>query len=123
VGRRAGLGGVGGEGESLVGFEGHCLEHEVKEANGRMAEVLEAGAVQADVVGGPQGAEFLAAGGQLADQARQGRIERVAACLGAQQFDGGARGVLEAGIEVAGGGVEELEPGEVGRADRTGEGG
>jgi hypothetical protein len=47
--------GAGAEGESFVGFEGHGVEHEVKEADGWVAEVLEAGAVQADVAVGPQG--------------------------------------------------------------------
>ncbi len=53
--RCAGFGGIGGEGEPLVGFEGHGLEHEVQKADGRVAEVLDAGAVQADVVCGPEG--------------------------------------------------------------------
>jgi hypothetical protein len=123
VGGSARLGGVGGEGKSLVGFEDHGLERQVEEADGWVAEVLDAGAVQADVVCGPQGAECFAAGGQFADQAGEGRVERVTACFGALQFDGRAGGVFEAGVELAGGGVEELEPGEVGRADRTGEGG
>jgi len=63
VGGRARLGGVGGEGEAFVGFDGHGLEHEVEVPDGWVAEVLEAGAVQADVVGCPEGAEFVAAGG------------------------------------------------------------
>lgn len=53
VGRCAGIGGVGGEGESFVRFEGHSLKHEIKEADGGVTEVLQAGAVQAHVVGRP----------------------------------------------------------------------
>jgi hypothetical protein len=52
VGRGVGLGGAGGEGESFVGFQGHGLEHQVKGPDGGMTEVLYAGAVQPDVVGG-----------------------------------------------------------------------
>jgi len=108
---RAGLGGVGGQGESLVGFEGHRLEHEAQDADGRMAELLDAAAVQAYVMCRPQGSELLTAGGQFADKAGEGGIERVTACFCAQQRDGGVRGVGEVGVEVARGGVEEPEPG------------
>jgi hypothetical protein len=70
VGGGAWLCGVGGEGEPFVGFEGHGLKHEVESADGGVVEVLAAAAVQAHVVGRPQGAELLAAGGQLPEKLR-----------------------------------------------------
>jgi hypothetical protein len=53
VGRGAGFGCVGGEGESFVGFEGHGFEEEVHAADGWVMELLESAAVEADGVGGP----------------------------------------------------------------------
>lgn len=45
------LGGAGGEGEAFVGFDGHGLDHEVGLPDGGVADVLDAGAVQANVMG------------------------------------------------------------------------
>lgn len=92
MGGRARLGCVRGQDESLVGIERHGFEHEAQAADGGMAELLAAAAVQAHVVGRPQGAELLAAGGQLADEGGEGLAERVAARFGAQQRDGGGAG-------------------------------
>jgi aryl-alcohol dehydrogenase-like predicted oxidoreductase len=47
-------------------------------------DVLEAGAVQLDVVGGPADAELAAAGGQLSDQAGEVFVVGVSAGFGAQ---------------------------------------
>jgi hypothetical protein len=40
-------------------------------ADGGVVELLDAGVVEADVVGGPAGAEFGALGGELADEVRE----------------------------------------------------
>ena len=56
MGGSARFGGVGGEREPFVGLKGHGLEHELKDSDGGVVEVLAAAAVQAHVVGGPQGA-------------------------------------------------------------------
>src|SRR5690242_15396391 len=109
VGRGSRLSGVSGQGEALVSLQGHGLEQEVEGPDGGVAEALAAAAVEPDVVVGPHGAELLAAGAQLADQGGEGSVERVAACLGAQQLDGGPGRFGEVGVEVAGGGVEEPE--------------
>src|SRR5690242_6927409 len=91
-------------------------------AAGGVPEALAAAAVKPDVVVGPHGAELLAAGAQLADQGGEGGVERVAACLGAQQLDGGPGGLGEVGVEIAGGGVEEPEAGQVDVPAGDGEG-
>lgn len=44
-----------------------------------MMELLAAGAVELDVVGGPADPEFVAAGGQLADEVGQATVVGVAA--------------------------------------------
>src|SRR5690349_11485016 len=79
-------------------------------------QALAAARVQPHVVRGPAGAELAAAGGQLADEGGQVAVVRVAARLGAQERDRGVRGVVPVGVEVAGPRVEEVEPGQVGRA-------
>jgi len=63
--REDGLPGVGGECQGLV------RQGEVPDE--RVVEVLDAGAVEPDVVGGPADTELLAARGQLADQIGQAR--------------------------------------------------
>jgi hypothetical protein len=42
--RRAGFGGVGGEGESFVGLEGHGFEQKVDAADGGVVEVASSSA-------------------------------------------------------------------------------
>jgi hypothetical protein len=67
-------------------------------------ELLEPGVVQPHVVGGPAGAEFVAAGGEFADEVGQVPVEGVTAGFGAQQGDGGVRGAVPVGVEVVGAG-------------------
>jgi hypothetical protein len=93
VGGAAGVGGVRGQRETLVSVQGHGLEHQVHASDDGVMEVLDSAAVQAHVVGGPQGAELFASGGQVADQVGQALVERVASGFGAQQRDGGVGGV------------------------------
>jgi hypothetical protein len=54
-------------------------------ADDRVAEVLDPGVVQPDVVRGPAGAELRAAGGKFTDEAGQVAVQRVAVGFGAQQ--------------------------------------
>jgi hypothetical protein len=54
-----------------------------------MAEPLDPGVVESDVVRGPAGAEGIAAGGQLTDEVGERPVVGIAAGLGAQQGDGG----------------------------------
>jgi hypothetical protein len=63
---RARAGGV--QGQSFVGLERHRFEDELKVTDDGMVELLDRGAVQAHVVGGPASAELVAPGGQLADE-------------------------------------------------------
>ena len=60
--------------------------------------------------------ERLAAGGQLADEVLQPPVVGVAAGLGAHDADAHLGEEVPVGVEVARGGVEELEAGEVRRA-------
>ena len=120
VGRRAGFGGVDGEGEA--GFGGH-LESFVGEgelADDGVVEPFGAGAVVADVVAAPAGAEVVAAGGELADEVVEQPVVRVAAGFGAQDGDADVRGRVPVGVEALTGGVEEREPGDVRRPARVG---
>ncbi|SEE89814.1 MFS transporter, FSR family, fosmidomycin resistance protein [Jiangella alba] len=115
-GRGAGLGGVDEEHEARLGGDGQLLVGEGELADERMAEPLGAGAVGADVVAGPEAAEGLAAGGELADEVLQPAVVRVAAGLGPHDAHTHLGEQLPVRVEVAGGGVEELEAREVGRA-------
>ena len=65
---------------------------------------------------GPQGAEQVAAGGELADQVGEDPVVGRAAGLGAQQGDDLAGVALPVPVEGLGAGVEEGEPGGVHRA-------
>ena len=80
-----------------------------------MVEAFGAGAVVADVVGAPAGAEVVAAGGELADEVVQIAVVRVAAGLGAQDGDADVGGGVPVGVEAVRRRVEEREPGEVRR--------
>src|SRR5580698_4873700 len=73
--------GVDEQGEAGVSWKLHGLEIEVEEADDRVADALMAGAVEPDIVGGPPGAEYLTAGGELTDQLDQLLVLRVAASL------------------------------------------
>src|SRR5579875_903585 len=114
VGRGARLGGVGGDPKALVGGEVECLIGEGDVADGRVAEPLDAGAVEPHVVRGPPGAEVVAAGGQLTDQVGQGLVVRAAPGLGAQHRHHVLGLALPVWVELRGGGVEEQEAGVVG---------
>src|SRR5687768_543011 len=99
---RARLGGEGDQSLTGAGCELHPLVREGEVAYDRMVELLGAGGVPADVVGGPQGAELLAAGGQLPDELGQLPVVRVAAGLGPQQGYAVGGGAVPIGVEVAG---------------------
>jgi hypothetical protein len=77
-------------------------------------QALDPGAVEAHVVRGPPGAEDLAAGGQLPDQAGERLVVGVAAGLGPQQRDGVLGLALPLDVELPRAGVQEQEPGVVG---------
>ena len=82
-----GFGDVDEEVLTLVG----CWERlvgQVEVADDGVVEEFDAGGVDADVVGGPAGAELFAAGGELADQVGQVAVVGVAAGFGAQDGDG-----------------------------------
>src|SRR6266536_585339 len=68
LGARAWLGGVGEERQAGVSGEVQPVEAQAELANDGMVEVLGAGVVEADVVGGPAGAERLALGCEFADE-------------------------------------------------------
>ena len=75
VGRGAGgFGAVGDDRQAGVGGQFHRVEVEGEFADDGVLGVFDAGAVQADVVGGPAGAEQFAAGGQLPDQILEGFV-------------------------------------------------
>jgi len=75
IGGGARLGGVSGDPQATIGGQVECLEGEGELADGGMAEPLGAGAVEADIVRGPPGAEVLAARRQLAM-----RFDRALSC-------------------------------------------
>jgi hypothetical protein len=80
-----------------------------------VADDLDAGAVVADVVGCPQGAEGVTAGGKLADEVGEGAVVGGPAGLGAQEGNGLPGGVRPVAVERLGSRVEEDEPAEVRR--------
>ena len=119
---RAGLGRVGDQRLAGVAGELQRLVGEREVADDAVVEVLGAGGVPADVVRGPQGAEPVAAGGQLADELGEYPVVGVAAGLGAQQRDAVAGGAVPVRVEVRRARVEERVPGVVRRAARRGRG-
>ena len=121
VGGSAWLGAVRRDPQAAVGGEIQGFEGEGEVADDGMVEALGAGAVEADIVRGPPGAEVLAAGGQLADQVRQGLVVRALPGLGAQHGHHVLGLALPLGVERGRGGVEEQEPGVVGRLGGAGE--
>src|SRR5947209_5315291 len=68
LGARAWLGGVGEEGQSMVGGDVQAVEAEAEIADDGVVEVLEGGRVKANVVGRPVGAERVASGREFADE-------------------------------------------------------
>ena len=84
---------------------------------------LDAGGVDADVVGGPADAEVVAAGGELPDEVGEVAVVGVAAGFGAQDGDGVVGDGVPFAEERRGPRVEEDEPGVVGgrrRGPQTG---
>ena len=81
----------------------------------RVVQLLDAGAVDADVVGGPADPEVVTAGGQLADQVGELAVVGVAAGFGAQQGDGVVGHDLPVAEQRRGARVEEHEAGVVHR--------
>jgi hypothetical protein len=75
---------VDGEGEAGFGSHLQALVGEGDISDCLVVEVLGAGAVVADVVGAPAGAEVVVAGGEFADEVVQLLVVGVAAGLGAQ---------------------------------------
>lgn len=119
VGGGARFGAEGGEGQAGIGGQGNGFEGKADLADGGMAEVLDAGVVEADVVRCPQGAELLASGSEFADQVGQGPVVWVAAGFGAEERDSGVGGFGPVGVEVVGAGVEEAEARQVDRVGRV----
>src|SRR5215472_4981162 len=114
-----GLGGVEGQHEPGLGGEVHRGVGNFDDADDRVAEALDPGVVQLDVVRGPAGAELRAGGGEFTDEGGQVAVQRVAAGFGAQQRDRGVRDVVPVGVELMRARVQETEPGQVRRAGRV----
>jgi hypothetical protein len=70
---------------------------------------------------GPQGAEGLATGGELADQLGEAPVMGGPSGLGAKECDGLPCSVVPVPVVIHGAGIEEHEPGEVRRALRLDE--
>src|SRR5207247_1350457 len=105
----AGCGAAHDEIQALVGGELHGLVGERQLPDERVVQALGASAVPPDFVPGPALPEGVAAGGQLADQVRQGLVVGVAADLGAQGGDVLVGDGVPVGVELGGGGVQEGE--------------
>ena len=115
-----GLGGVGEQALSRFGRDREGFERELKVPDDRVADELDAGGVDPDVVGGPPDPELVAAGGQLPDQVRQPTVLGIAAGLGAQHGDSVAGDLVPVAEELGGVRVEEEEPRVVGRPFQVG---
>jgi hypothetical protein len=79
--------------------------------------------VGADIVVGPESPERLAAGGELADEVLETAVVRIASGLGSHDADAHLGEQVPIRVEVARGGVEELEPGQVRRTTTVAEDG
>ena len=90
-------------------------------ADNGVAKVLAAGAVEADVVGGPAAPEVLAPGGKLADQLDELLVVRVAAGFGPEHGGDVVGGAVPVGEELPCGRVEVDEAGVVRGPARVGE--
>ena len=84
-----------------------------------VVELLSPGAVEADVVVGPAGAEGFAAAGEFADEVAQLPVVGIAAGLGTQDRHDVVRRAFPVDEEVGRARVEEDEPGAVRRPRRT----
>ncbi len=110
-GLRAGLGGVGEDGETAVSGQLQHLVGQAEVAHDRVVEVLGAGPVDAHVVRGPAGAELLAPSRELADEVRQIAVVGVPAGLRAQDGDRVVGDAVPVAVEVGRSRAEEDEPG------------
>ena len=72
------LGGVGEDRQPIVCGEIETVEVQAELADDWVMEVLDAGVVEAHVVGGPVGTECFAAGFELADKVGELAVVRVA---------------------------------------------
>ena len=112
--RRPRLGGVGDQCLARVRGQGQALEGEGEIADDRWWKCL-VPVVSSGRVRGPQRAERVAAGGQLADELGQDPVVGVAARLGAQQRHAVPGGLVPVGVEVGRPRIEKGEPGVVRR--------
>src|SRR3954447_9550625 len=87
LGRATRFGQIGDQAGRGAGLEGKRLEGQVEVADDRMTQPLDAGAVDADVVGGPAESEVLAASGQLAHQIGEPPVVWIATGFGTEQGD------------------------------------
>src|SRR5438045_1685792 len=93
----------------------------VELAGDGVMEVFGAGVLEADVVGGPAGAECVALRRQLADEIREATVVRVTAGFEAQDCHRVGRCAFPVGEEVGRAlGIEKDKPGRVRRPGRTG---
>src|SRR5437016_4184084 len=76
-------------------------------------EGLDASPVIADVVGAPPAPEFVAAGGELANEVLEVFVMRISTGFGAQDCNANVGGPVPVRVELVGGAIEEGEPGEV----------
>ena len=104
------LAGIGGQ------LEGFVVE--LERPHEGVVQALAAGAVVADVVGGPAAAEVVAAGGELADEVGEVLVVGVPSGFGAQHGHAVVGDLVVVDEEVRGGRVEEGEAGAVGRLTR-----
>lgn len=107
--RGGGLCDVGGQGDRRLGVQCELLEAEGGLPDLVVVEDLRPGAVDADVVSGPPGAEVLAAGGQLADELTELLVVRRRSGLGAQDLHAGGGGSVEVVVEPGGGGARKTK--------------
>src|SRR6185437_3554447 len=119
--RAAGCGTAHDDVQALVGGEFHGLVGERQLPDERVVQALGAGPVPPDFVPGPALPEGVAAGGQLADQVRQGLVVGVAADLGAKGGDVLVGDGVPVRVELGGGGIQEGEACGVDRPGRAGE--
>ena len=117
----AGLGGICRDPQACVRGKVHRLERQGQVADDRVMEALYPGAMEAHVVRGPPGAEGLAAGRQLPNQAGQCLVVRVASGLRSQQRDRVLGLAFPLDVELCRPGVEEDKPGGVRGLGRAGE--
>src|SRR3954454_2299714 len=95
--------------QARIGCELEAVVVEAEVADDRVVQVLDAGVVEAHVVRGPQCAELVALGRELAYEVREVAAVRIARGLGAEHGDGLAGGPVPVGVELACARVEEDE--------------